>query len=282
MDAIKVLKVQTNATSYLDIFNVNTLNIGTLSECSTVIGNSLILRATITTNLESIEQESNVIVIPSTSYEINETFNEKYLSSTEVSAMFTSLTKLFGESVSVDAINQMANIEVTKVKESMALVTTSDVLRATITSNLKVSLDGQSSTINVLEDSVSKAKNNNGNDIVILTADELNDIVNAIYTISSDGTLSFDLNLNTLFIVAANSDVILASDMITLAISDYLIEGVNTPYGKLSYSYVMLSDPINSQNVVEIPSGSINNKPVLTKEQILLFIAKLQEYFPQN
>lgn len=290
LDAVHVLKEETGADSYLDIFNVNTLTVGTLSDFADDISKSLILRATITTKLEDLENSSHIIVLPSTAYtdpNLSDSINEKFIKETEIESMFGSLKLLFGESGSVDSIDGMNNIEIAKVKDYITTISNSEILRATITSNLKLSLDGEDSPLFIEESGVDKAFNNDNQPIVILTATELTSIVDAMHTISSGGSLTFELSLNTLFKIAANSEVVLASSMIRIAVSDYLVKGfeVELPLlgsTKIDYSYVMPGDPIANATVIKLPSGEEEVRGVLSKDQILAFVNKLATMVPQE
>ena len=108
-----------------------------------------------------------------------------------------------------------------------------------------------------------------------------------MHTISSGGSLTFELSLNTLFKIAANSEVVLASSMIRIAVSDYLVKGfeVELPLlgsTKIDYSYVMPGDPIANATVIKLPSGEEEVRGVLSKDQILAFVNKLATMVPQE
>ena len=265
------------ADQSIDSINgIEGITLGKLASFSGQINSSLILRATVTDKIEAVYENDGVIVLPLTAYDDPNSFGERFIKADEFTNMLTALSSLYGNNGSIEDVNGIETISIALVSDNIDSVVSSEILRATITSKLELTIDGSSKDVHVLETDIVRTKDLENNDIVVLNEAELRNVVNAINSISSSGSLSFEINLETLKKILTTPSI-LNSTIVRMAVSDYLVEGVEIAPGIVINYESTTGTTITSSTYVKVPEGNNVSKKALSKDEILEFI---ETYIP--
>lgn len=229
------------------------------------INNSYILRATIAEKLAESHRSENGVVLPMSAYDTDTTLQaNSYIKKDELENMLLALTSLYGTK-GINDVN-MSSIEMSTIKNEVDNGTIADsiILRATITSNVEFTADGQPKDVFVFDSQVDKTVDIDNNSIVIFTKAELTNLVSSLNALSSDGTLAFDINMETLQVIASKPEI-LDSSLLCIAVGDFMLENITA-----AQAYFATKAPTN---VVKLPSGESQTRVALTKDEILAFLA---------
>lgn len=115
-------------TTINNITNIEDTKISAFKENTTAISKSSIFRATITKKLN----DNNDIVIPKASYDEN-----SLITQTEVDSLITALVDVLGDNTTINNINNIDDIKLSRFKDNLQNINNSLIFRATITNKLE-------------------------------------------------------------------------------------------------------------------------------------------------
>ena len=155
-----------------------------------------------------------------------------------------------------------------------AEIATSIIMRTTITQNIKVTVNGTDKPIYVVESNIEQLVSYDNLAIYynVMTSDELVDVIASVNVLlGGNSGFEVSLDLATLISASSNIDTLLGSDVMIIAVSEYLLDN----YGMYCHSFEKETLP----SLVELPSGNkVANKEVLTKTSIISIINLLKSF----
>ena len=186
------------------------INISTINDNSEVLADSYVIRGTISKELLS----TNDVTIPVGSIDNNVT-DYNLLTKDELKKFFAAIDTMGIEDISnINASSLNVN------KEKTATLSASDVMRATITKNVKVN----NSAVYALRSDVDVTKDAKGNDILVLNQAQVTNMINSLNVLAPNGSINVQLNLTTLSTLDEQDlDTLLSSDSIRLEVSKLIL-----------------------------------------------------------
>ena len=213
---------------------------------------SAILRATI-----SDKVINNAAVITPQATIDSSIESVKTINSTELNALLNAVLNGLGvtnvEEFDTDSIS-------IPTSDKLDILTNSSIMRATISKNIKASDGTNPLTLYVENNSlyVEKAKSANNSDILVLTKEEIINIVNAIKIINGESSSEFDIELSIEVLVgimeldSTKIDTALQSSMVHLLVANFLTDYYeSTPALQYLYSYTPQSYNVYNINTIE-------------------------------
>ncbi|MBQ4061072.1 MAG: hypothetical protein IJD46_03510, partial [Bacilli bacterium] len=186
------------------------INISTINDNSEVLADSYVIRGTISKELLS----TNDVTIPVGSIDNNVT-DYDLLTKDEL--------KKFFEAIDTMGIEDISNINASSLnvnKEKTATLAASDVMRATITKNVKVN----NNAVYALRSDVDVTKDAKGNDILVLNQAQVTNMINSLNVLAPNGSINVQLNLTTLSTLDEQDlDTLLSSNSIRLEVSKLIL-----------------------------------------------------------
>lgn len=230
----------------------SSINISTINDNSALLADSYVIRSTISKELLS----TNDVTIPVGSIDNNVT-DYNLLTKDELKKFFAAIDTMGIEDISnINASSLNVN------KEKTATLAASDVMRATITKNVKVN----NSAVYALRSDVDVTKDAKGNDILVLNQAQVTNMINSLNVLAPNGSINVQLNLSTLSTLDEQDlDTLLSSDSIRLEVSK-LILAINP---SIEHSKV---------DVYELPNNvDVNQeqKDIIEADEIKTFINSL-------
>ena len=196
---------------------------------------SIILSATISDKIVN----NDAVIVPISSIDSSIT-SIKVINKEELSLLLKSVLNGLGVS-DVEGFDS-ENITIPD-SEKLDILTDSIIMRATITKNIKATNSSDDELDLYIENNVSyveKTNNLNGLDILVLSQNEIINIVNSIKIINGNSSDKFEIEISIealLLIDEADVDTALKSSMVHLLIADFLAE----------YNMSLPSTPVNMQ-----------------------------------
>ena len=186
------------------------INISTINDNSEVLADSYVIRGTISKELLS----TNDVTIPVGSIDNNVT-DYDLLTKDELKKFFAAIDTMGIEDISnINASSLNVN------KEKTATLAASDVMRATITKNVKVN----NNAVYALRSDVDVTKDAKGNDILVLNQAQVTNMINSLNVLAPNGSINVQLNLITLSTLDAQDlDTLLSSNSIRLEVSKLIL-----------------------------------------------------------
>ena len=186
------------------------INISTINDNSEVLADSYVIRGTISKELLS----TNDVTIPVGSIDNNVT-DYDLLTKDELKKFFAAIDTMGIEDISnINASSLNVN------KEKTATLAASDVMRATITKNVKVN----NSAVYALRSDVDVTKDVKGNDILVLNQAQVTNMINSLNVLAPNGSINVQLNLTTLSTLDEQDlDTLLSSNSIRLEVSKLIL-----------------------------------------------------------
>ena len=186
------------------------INISTINDNSEVLADSYVIRGTISKELLS----TNDVTIPVGSIDNNVT-DYDLLTKDELKKFFAAIDTMGIEDISnINASSLNVN------KEKTATLAASDVMRATITKNVKVN----NNAVYALRSDVDVTKDAKGNDILVLNQAQVTNMINSLNVLAPNGSINVQLNLTTLSTLDEQDlDTLLSSSSIRLEVSKLIL-----------------------------------------------------------
>ena len=186
------------------------INISTINDNSEVLADSYVIRGTISKELLS----TNDVTIPVGSIDNNVT-DYDLLTKDELKKFFAAIDTMGIEDISnINASSLNVN------KEKTATLAASDVMRATITKNVKVN----NNAVYALRSDVDVTKDAKGNDILVLNQAQVTNMINSLNVLAPNGSINVQLNLTTLSTLDGQDlDTLLSSNSIRLEVSKLIL-----------------------------------------------------------
>ena len=186
------------------------INISTINDNSEVLADSYVIRGTISKELLS----TNDVTIPVGSIDNNVT-DYDLLTKDELKKFFAAIDTMGIEDISnINASSLNVN------KEKTATLAASDVMRATITKNVKVN----NNAVYALRSDVDVTKDAKGNDILVLNQAQVTNMINSLNVLAPNGSINVQLNLTTLSTLDEQDlDTLLSSNSIRLEVSKLIL-----------------------------------------------------------
>ena len=230
------------------------------------ISSSLILRTTISKELLNI----SMLRVPQIAMDANIS-DYNVIETNEFRNLFIALNDIYSGDIS----NETIDLSSTKIDNSKATeIANSIIMRTTITQNVKLTIGGVQKPIYVISDNIEKYVSYDNSSLIynVMTSEELVKVIASINVLLGDNSgFSITLDLTTLINVSENIDVLLASDIMNIAVSDYLLDN----YAMYCYS----CEKQTLEVVIELPSGnSLENKEILTANSIITVVNVLKSF----
>ena len=230
------------------------------------ISSSLILRTTISKELLNI----SMLRVPQIAMDANIS-DYNVIETNEFRNLFIALNDIYSGDIS----NETIDLSSTKIDNSKATeIANSIIMRTTITQNVKLTIGGTQKPIYVISDNIEKYVSYDNSALIynVMTSEELVKVIASINVLLGDNSgFSITLDLTTLINVSENIDVLLASDIMNIAVSDYLLDN----YAMYCYS----CEKQTLEVVIELPSGnSLENKEILTASSIITVVNVLKSF----
>ena len=186
------------------------INISTINDNSEVLADSYVIRGTISKELLS----TNDVTIPVGSIDNNVT-DYDLLTKDELKKFFAAIDTMGIEDISnINASSLNVN------KDKTATLAASDVMRATITKNVKVN----NNAVYALRSDVDVTKDAKGNDILVLNQAQVTNMINSLNVLAPNGSINVQLNLTTLSTLDGQDlDTLLSSSSIRLEVSKLIL-----------------------------------------------------------
>ena len=143
-------------------------------------------------------------------------------------------------------------------------------MRATITKNISLNIDGLDKDVFALETDVNKTKDHLGNDILVFNQAELERNIASISVLSAGG---MDISINISGLIAAkdagNLPTILTSNTIRLAVSELLLSPIQVGYITINYNTIA-SLPGSGMNLpVSVDAYALPSSTTTSSKQLL-------------
>ena len=197
-------------TRISEMNSFSNINISTINDNSEVLADSYVIRGTISKELLL----TNDVTIPVGSIDNNVT-DYDLLTKDELKKFFAAIDTMDIEDISnINASSLNVN------KEKTATLAASDVMRATITKNVKVN----NSAVYALRSDVDVTKDVKGNDILVLNQAQVTNMINSLNVLAPNGSINVQLNLTTLSTLDEQDlDTLLSSNSIRLEVSKLIL-----------------------------------------------------------
>ena len=236
-----------------NISSFSNIDISTINANSSTLANSYVIRSTISRELIGV----NDIVVPVESID-SSIVDYKSLTKDELKSFFGAIATM-----GISNINNISASSLTVDENKASTLVASDVMRATITKNVKVN----DKDIYALKSTVEVTKDVKGNNILVLNEAELSTMITSLNVLSTGGSVSVTLDINALVnaLQSGKLEVLLNSNSIRIVVSELLVSYASNP---------------SSEAVYKLPNSIVEEtKQTMTKQEIINIVTLLSMYY---